>query len=118
MARGEITSRRSSVIRTLLTILLMVAILLGTVFLVRSWYKPQILPEAASVGELIEQNQTEEASPSASISSDFKTLCDLKGGEYMAYESYDVDFRKASVVDGIERYPSTKHVKIMCTIDQ
>lgn len=116
MARGEKTSR-SSVIRTLLTILLMVAILLGTIFLVRNWYRPQILPEAASVEQIVEESKIKEATPSATVR-DFKTLCDQKGGEYMAYESYDVDFAKATVVDSIERYPSTKHVKIMCTIDQ
>lgn len=117
MARGEKTSRRSSVLWTLLGILLMLTILLGTIFLVRSWYKPQILPEAASVAEIIEENKTMEATPSATIK-DFKTLCDQKGGKYLAYESYDVDFNKATVIDGIERYPSTKHIKIMCTIEQ
>lgn len=95
----------------------MLALLLGTIFLVRSWYHPQILPEAASVEEMVEENKVKEATPSATVK-DFKTLCDEKGGKYLAYESYDVDFGKASVIDGIERYPSTKHIKIMCTIEQ
>jgi len=117
MARGEKASRRSSTLSTLLGVFLMLGILLGTIFTVRSFYKPQILPEAASVEEIVEESKIKESTPSA-IVKDFKTLCDEREGEYVAYETYDVDFTKASVVDGIERYPSIKHVKITCTIDQ
>ena len=117
MARSGKTFSRSSTAQTLLGIFLMLAILLGTIFFVRNLYTPQILPEAVSVAEIVEESKMKEATPSSTIR-DFKTLCDQKGGKYLAHESYDVDFNKASVVDDVERYPSIKNIKITCTITQ
>jgi hypothetical protein len=93
----------------------LVLVVLGMIFIVRDWYypNPQITPEAASttVGET-------PVSDEYTMLDTFKELCEFKGGKYMAYESYNNDFKNPQVEDGIERYPAVKVVKITCTINE